>query len=264
MPYGDLTFELAWLGGACFLIQLYFDFSGYSDMAIGLGRMLGFTFKENFRYPFIARSVTEFWSRWHISMTTWFRDYLYAALRGKSRSHVGSFVNLLIVFILCGLWHGASWTFAVWGVINGMMLVFERIGLERIVKRLWRPLQHFYTLVFTVLHATLFRSQSFEQYLEFVKAMFGLSVGRSFTDFAALFHAEFSIVLLISLVASTPVAPIVRERIEMLSSRARVSTKISYTAMQSAFSFVYIAGVFLLSIMWIASATHNPFVYFRF
>ncbi len=123
---GDLTTGTAWLGLVCYTLQIYFDFSGYSDMAIGLGRMLGFRFLENFNYPYISRSIKEFWRRWHISLSSWFRDYLYIPLGGNKKGKLRTYQNLLIVFCLCGLWHGASWTFLVWGLFHGVFLILER------------------------------------------------------------------------------------------------------------------------------------------
>src|SRR5208283_144930 len=133
MPRGDLSFGAAWLGAVCYGLQIYFDFSGYSDMAIGLGRMFGFHFLENFNYPYVSRSVREFWRRWHISLSTWFRDYLYIPLGGNRMKPTRTYFNLIIVFLLCGLWHGASWTFVIWGAYHGLLLVLERAGLRHLL-----------------------------------------------------------------------------------------------------------------------------------
>ena len=128
IPNHELTTAVAWWGVTCYTLQIYFDFSGYSDMAVGLGRMFGFEFMENFNYPYIARSMTDFWRRWHISLSTWFRDYLYIPLGGNRRGRARTLVNLALVFFLCGLWHGASWTFAIWGLYHGLFLILERRG----------------------------------------------------------------------------------------------------------------------------------------
>ena len=128
MPVAQLTAAHAWLGVVCYTLQIYFDFSGYSDMAIGLGAMFGFRFPENFRWPYIAQTVQEFWRRWHISLSTWFRDYLYVPLGGNRVRRHGPYVNLVTVFFLCGLWHGASWNFVIWGLFHGTFLVVERLG----------------------------------------------------------------------------------------------------------------------------------------
>jgi len=128
IPAHQLTTSVAWLGVVCYALQIYFDFSGYSDMAIGLGRMFGFRFLENFRYPYLARTITDFWRRWHISLSSWFRDYVYIPLGGNRRGPLRTYRNLVIVFLLCGLWHGASWTFVAWGLFHGLFLAIERLG----------------------------------------------------------------------------------------------------------------------------------------
>lgn len=135
LPADQLTFSLAWLGIICYTLQIYFDFSGYSDMAIGLARMFGFKFLENFNYPYISRSIQEFWRRWHISLSNWFRDYLYIPLGGNRVKPWRVYFNLVLVFFLCGLWHGASWNFVAWGMIHGSFLVLERLGLARFVEK---------------------------------------------------------------------------------------------------------------------------------
>ena len=145
VPGTDLSTGLAWLGVACYTVQIYFDFSGYSDMAIGLARMFGFHFLENFDFPYIATSVTEFWRRWHISLSRWFRDYLYIPLGGNRASPLRTYVNLVIVFFLCGLWHGASWTFVVWGLFHGAVLVVERLGLGAGAGDVAQAVRHVYT-----------------------------------------------------------------------------------------------------------------------
>src|SRR5437762_694029 len=142
MPVDRLSAAHAWLGLLCYTLQIYFDFSGYSDMAIGLGAMFGFRFPENFRWPYIAASVQEFWRRWHMSLSSWFRDYLYVPLGGSRVSPARTYVNLVAVFFLCGLWHGASWNFVVWGLFHGTFLVAERLGLAAAVRRLWAPIRH--------------------------------------------------------------------------------------------------------------------------
>src|SRR5262249_18634459 len=137
----------AWLGVVCYTLQIYFDFSGYSDMAIGLGRLFGFVFPENFRHPYVADSVQEFWRRWHISLSSWFRDYLYVPLGGNRVAPGRLYANLVSVFFLCGLWHGASWSFVVWGLFHGSFLVIERLAGGAWIHRLPKPLRHAYLLL---------------------------------------------------------------------------------------------------------------------
>ena len=154
----DLSTPIAWLGIIAYTFQIYFDFSGYSDMAIGLGRMLGFKFLENFNFPYISRSIREFWRRWHISLSTWFRDYVYIPLGGSRRSPSRVYLNLLIVFLVTGLWHGASWNFIVWGLFHGLFIVLERVGMDKVLEKLWVPLQHLYCLLVVMLGWVFFRA----------------------------------------------------------------------------------------------------------
>ena len=160
VPVHEVTTSMAWLGIICYTLQVYFDFSGYSDMAIGLGRLFGFEFLENFNYPYIAESMRDFWRRWHISLSTWFRDYLYIPLGGNRGSSLRTYLNLWTVFLLCGLWHGASWNFIIWGALHGASLVIERIGWHKYLDRLWRPLRHLYTLGIVMIGWVFFRSES--------------------------------------------------------------------------------------------------------
>jgi alginate O-acetyltransferase complex protein AlgI len=172
-PTGQLTTSFAWLGAIGYAIQIYFDFSGYSDMAIGLGKMIGFRFKENFNQPYISASITEFWARWHISLSTWLRDYLYIPLGGNRRGERRTIMNLMIVFALSGLWHGAAWTFVIWGVFHGSLVAAERLlGPRR--ERIPVAVQHVVTLVLLVIGWVIFRAASAGQALDVIRAMFGL------------------------------------------------------------------------------------------
>ncbi len=170
---GTLSTGAAWIGLVCYTLQIYFDFSGYSDIAIGLGRMLGFRFIENFRHPYASKSFREFWRRWHISLSTWFRDYLYIPLGGNRRSAARTFANLAIVFLLCGLWHGASWHFIVWGALHGVVLFVERTSFGRFLKGLWRPVRHAYLLGTVMLSWVVFRCNSVEHAWGYLGVLFG-------------------------------------------------------------------------------------------
>jgi alginate O-acetyltransferase complex protein AlgI len=174
---GELTTPLAWLGLVCYTLQIYFDFSGYSDMAIGLMRMFGFRILENFNYPYIARSIREFWRRWHISLSNWFRDYLYIPLGGNQRGERRAYANLVIVFLLCGLWHGASWPFVLWGIWHGLFLVVERAGLDRVLRRIG-PLSHAYALLAVMGGWVLFRCETLTQAVAYYAAPVRARAGR--------------------------------------------------------------------------------------
>ncbi|MFZ0133944.1 MAG: MBOAT family O-acyltransferase [Desulfobacterales bacterium] len=174
-PYETLTPGIAWLGVLCYTLQIYFDFSGYSDMAIGLGRMFGFHFLENFNDPYISRSITEFWRRWHISLSRWFRDYLYIPLGGNRGGPLRTYVNLLVVFFLCGLWHGASWNFIIWGLLHGLFLVIERLGFDKALNRSWPPLRNVYVMTVVCSGWVFFRTDSLSAALHYLGAMAGLN-----------------------------------------------------------------------------------------
>ncbi|WP_419049258.1 MBOAT family O-acyltransferase [Hominenteromicrobium sp.] len=177
LPAGELTTAGAWLGVAAFAFQLYFDFSGYSDMAVGLGRMLGFEFMRNFNYPYIAKSVTEFWRRWHISLGTWFREYLYIPLGGNRVSKPRLFFNLLVVWAATGIWHGASWNFLIWGLYFAVLLILEKAFLGKLLQKLPAALQHLYTLFLVLVSWAIFAVEDFGHMGAYLKAMFGLGGG---------------------------------------------------------------------------------------
>jgi alginate O-acetyltransferase complex protein AlgI len=261
---GELTPGLAWLGIACYTLQLYFDFSGYSDMAIGLGRMFGFHFGENFNYPYVARSVTEFWRRWHISLSTWFRDYLYIPLGGNRGSAARTYFNLVLVFFLCGLWHGASWNFILWGLFHGVLLITERLGLSRLLAGRMTLLSHLYLMVAVMIGWVFFRATTILQSCSFIAAMFGRAHGDGIEQHAGRYmNTEIWLTLIIGVVGSMPFFPAARAAIARTSDRLPAAG----TALRqfSAFAAVSFFGLILwLSALSLASGTHNPFIYFRF
>ncbi|HWA99793.1 MAG TPA: MBOAT family protein, partial [Pirellulales bacterium] len=205
LPDGSLPMTTAWLGIVCYALQIYYDFSGYSDMAIGLGQMLGFQFLENFNYPYAARSLTDFWRRWHISLSTWFRDYLYIPLGGNRHGTLRTAANLLVVFLLCGLWHGASWTFVLWGLFHGVFLSAERCGLGRLLARLPSLFQHAYLLVAMLVGWVLFRANDLAHAWLYLQAMFGLN-STAADEFPAAMYLDSGllIALAIGIAASVP------------------------------------------------------------
>jgi alginate O-acetyltransferase complex protein AlgI len=265
IPGESLTTGLAWLGAIGFTIQLYFDFSGYSDMAIGLGRMLGFRFMENFNYPYIARSLRDYWSRWHISLVTWFRDYLYFSLGGNRRSKPRVMFNLWVVFFLCGLWHGPSWTFVIWGMSHGIFIILERQGLEKQLQRLWIPLQHLYLLVITICIKVIFRSETIGQAWGMIKAMAGFARGDGSVYHTGLYlNPEFIIVFLAGVLGSLPIAPAANRILKSWVQSRSDTAVFPLTAVRFTLQFLALAFVFVWTVMWIANGTYNPFIYFRF
>jgi len=265
IPTGQLTPGLAWLGILCYTLQIYFDFSGYSDMAIGLGRMFGFRFLENFQWPYIAQSIKEFWRRWHISLSTWFRDYLYIPLGGNRGSVTRNYFNLVTVFFLCGLWHGASWSFVVWGLFHGAFLVIERVGLERVLERCYRPVRHVYTLLVVMIGWVLFRAETLSQAGAYLAAMAGFAGGDGIEhNVPLLVDGELVRILPIGVLFSIPWIPWLQGlREERLASRAGWGPRTA-DGFLSISSTVVLMGIFLICSMWLSSGTYNPFIYFRF
>jgi alginate O-acetyltransferase complex protein AlgI len=242
----------AWVGALSYSFQIYFDFSGYSDMAIGLGMIFGFHLPKNFDRPYTARSITEFWRRWHMTLSRWFRDYLYIPLGGNRGSRMQTFRNLLLVFLLCGLWHGASWTFVLWGLYHGALLIVERAGLGAMLERLPRPAAQAYTFLLTIVGWVLFRAGSLPQALHYLRTMFApRSVPTSFAFYhLTLSDREF---VFIFAIASLSLFKLGGKRL----SRDWPAT---FTVVRAG----VICGVCAYTLGALATGTFNPFLYFRF
>jgi alginate O-acetyltransferase complex protein AlgI len=256
----ELNTPAAWLGIACYTLQIYFDFSGYSDMAIGLMRMFGFRVLENFNYPYISQSIREFWRRWHISLSNFFRDYLYIPLGGNQRGSLRTYCNLALVFLLCGLWHGASWTFVVWGVWHGLFLMLEHGGLGDALARVWRPLRHAYALAAVTGGWVLFRCDSLVHAGAFYAALGGAG---------AASHAKYPLPMYLDpLVATTLVVaiigamPVGRALASAIDRAAPARRGLLTLALFGEWS--WLALVFIASCAALAAGTYNPFIYFRF
>jgi alginate O-acetyltransferase complex protein AlgI len=256
----QLTAPLAWLGIICYTFQIYFDFSGYSDMAIGLARMFGFRFLENFNYPYISGSIQEFWRRWHISLSNWFRDYLYIPLGGNRVASARVYFNLVLVFLLCGLWHGASWNFVLWGALHGTFLIFERLGLARVLASGGRWLTHTYTLLVVIVGWVFFRAETLPGAIGYLKAMAGFGLGNGLEYNAALYlDNELKLILILALVGAAPIG----------SKLAGIAASRWHGQTPAAWSFsiagnLYLAVIFVVSASYLAAGTYNPFIYFRF
>jgi alginate O-acetyltransferase complex protein AlgI len=265
LPADQLTAPLAWFGALCYTLQIYFDFSAYSDMAIGLGKMFGFKFLENFNYPYISLSIREFWRRWHMSLSGWFRDYLYIPMGGNHVSTGRNYFNLITVFFLCGLWHGASWTFVIWGLYHGIFLVIERTRFGIFLDSLWRPLRHGYTLLAVVCGWVLFRADTFSQALEFFKFMSGLGHATQIGQpLARYVNSELLWSIALGVIFSMPTWPWLKGQFtkipEMVPEMIRPAIYIfGFTA-----EILLIGVLFLISAAWLAGGTYNPFIYYRF
>ncbi len=241
-----------WLAAISYTLQIYFDFSGYSDMAIGLGRMFGFHFLENFNYPYIAKNITDFWRRWHISLSTWFRDYVYIPLGGNRVSKLKWLRNILIVWLLTGLWHGASWNFVIWGIYYGVILIIEKVFLGKLIDKLPKFLQHFYALFFIIIGWVIFRVEDFSQMGMVLQKMF-VYCSSGIIDNIVLNFDIFSSLpyILIGIIGSMPI---------LAKINKKTKEKVSYNVISNIYTF----GVFALSVCFLLVATYNPFIYFRF
>ena len=262
VPVSEVTTGMAWLGIVCYTLQVYFDFSGYSDMAIGLGRLFGFEFLENFNYPYVAQSMRDFWRRWHISLSTWFRDYLYIPLGGNRGSALRTYFNLWIVFLLCGLWHGASWNFVIWGALHGAYLVIERMGWHKYLDRLWQPLRHLYTLLLVMIGWVFFRSESVSHAIQYLGSMIGVTNADGVEYFTLLyFDLKTLFNLIIGCILATPIA---------IGFAKQLQTKIISPQFSQLQPLLYggyyslLLSLFLLSTASLAAGTYNPFIYYRF
>lgn len=258
LPASQLIGPYAWAGIVCYALQIYFDFSGYSDMAIGLGRMFGFTFPENFRWPYIADSVQEFWRRWHISLSSWFRDYLYVPLGGSRVETWKTYRNLVTVFFLCGLWHGASWNFVVWGLFHGVFLVLERLGLGTLLKRLPPTIRHGYLLVTMLVGWVFFRAPDLPSALSYIQTMFGFGHGEMPPlRLTWYLTPDVRLAMLAGIIGAMPVVPALRVWAD------RTARRWQGFAAEAAGTLALVA-IFLAAIVQVAARTYNPFIYFRF
>lgn len=265
IPGAQLPPEVAWLGVLSYTLQLYFDFSGYSDMAIGLGLMFGFRFPENFDHPYVASSITEFWRRWHMSLSRWFRDYLYIPLGGNRLGPVRTYFNLVVVFALCGLWHGASWNFLVWGLYHGLFLVAERLFPRRALFRWPAPLRHAYALLVVMGGWVLFRAETLPAAGAFMAALAGLQQGNRNEFHLSLYLDSWKLVCLSAgLVFCLPVRAWVTERLLAVQSRLPRAQGLLLEAASAFGGAAGLATLFAVSVLLLSADTYSPFIYFRF
>lgn len=250
---GNIAVMTAWLGAFAYMFQIYFDFSGYSDMAIGLGKMFGFEFNMNFNYPYVSKSITEFWRRWHISLSSWFRDYVYIPLGGNRVSKIKHIRNLLIVWLLTGLWHGAAWNFVAWGLYYGVILIIEKYLLSPVLDRLPDVVRHIYSIVLVVIGWVLFFSSSFGQAADYIRVMFGAGA-HGFADRESMYLLTSNLILWLILIFGS--TPLVHFRYEHMLRTKKWNTTIIN-------SVVYVA-LFIVCIAYLVTETYNPFLYFRF
>ena len=239
----------AWLGAAAYTLQIYFDFSGYSDMAIGMGKMLGFHFPENFDFPYLAKNITEFWRKWHMTLSGWFRDYVYIPLGGNRVKPVRHILNIMIVWMLTGLWHGAGWNFVLWGIYYGILLIIEKYLLIPLCRNVPVIVKRIYTLLMVNFGWVLFSNTDFPEMLLYLRNMFGGAVN-GFIDSTFLYYFKSNLILLILAVIAC--SPILRKLLKRISKKSAIAA--------AAICVV----LFLISISFLVYGSYNPFLYFRF
>jgi len=251
---GNTTVLFAWLYVFAYSFHIYFDFSGYSDMAIGMGRMFGFKFLENFNYPFIAKNITDFWRRWHISMTTWFRDYIYIPL-GGNRVKIGRHIfNILVIWFLTGFWHGAGWNFILWGVYFGLLMLLEKFVLSKFLDRLPSIIQRLYMALIILVSWTFFDSNSVGETFGLISNMF-IGSGGFFDYTAAYYFQSYAILFIIAIIGCTPIPKNLMTALSQKSWGKRIL---------SVAEPVFIAALLLVVTAYLVDGSFNPFIYFRF
>ena len=253
----ELSSPIAILGGIAYMFQIYFDFSAYSDMAIGLGRIFGFRFLENFNFPYISKSITEFWRRWHISLSTWFRDYIYIPLGGNKKGIKRQIFNMLVVWLLTGFWHGAEWNFILWGLYYFIFLMLEKFVLKKFLTSLPNILKHIYTLVIVYFGWIIFRCDSINLLKSYFKALFSFSFPKASFNELLVYLESYYIYFILAIIFSTPIYYKLIEKID----------KISNKKLKIILNIIHYLGlilIFIITIMFLAYSSYNPFIYFRF
>ena len=253
-PQENMSVAAAWLGIIAYTFQIYFDFSGYSDMAIGLGKMFGFDFLENFNYPYISDSITEFWRRWHMSLSSWFRDYVYIPLGGNRKGKLRQCVNIMIVWFLTGFWHGANWNFMIWGVYFGVILLCEKLFLLKVLTRIPKVIGHIYALILIVIGWGIFAFDDFGKLTQNFKNMFGISDIKFINDQTFAWLVGYAVTFVILILASTPA-------IRKLGAVVKNGFPALYSCVLQP---VMVLALLVLCTAYLAGNSFNPFLYFRF
>ena len=253
----ELSTPVVFLGVVSYMLQIYFDFSAYSDMAIGLGRVFGFHFLENFDYPYISKSITSFWRRWHISLSTWFRDYIYIPLGGNRKGVLRQILNLFIVWTLTGFWHGASWNFVLWGLYYFVFLMLEKFIFKKYLKNIPNFFKHIYTLIVVLVGWILFRSDNLSVCFRMIKYLFSFNITSIGFSEARIYLETYYVYFILGILFSIPVYPYLIKKIDGIKNK---NIKFILEVMHYGFLIV----IFIISIMFLAKSSYNPFIYFRF
>ena len=253
----NLTTPVAWLGAISYTIQIYFDFSAYSDMAIGLGKIFGFKFLENFNFPYIAKSITDFWRRWHISLSTWFRDYIYIPLGGNRKGLKRQIINLFIVWVLTGFWHGAAWNFLIWGLYYFIFLILEKFVFGKYLVKMPSFLRHIYTLFIVIIGWVIFRCESLSKLKQILVLMFNFTITKTGINELIIYLETYFVYLILGIMFSMPIYYKIINSVKNLKRKR----------LQTFLNIIYYLGLiilFVITLMFLAYSSYNPFIYFRF
>ncbi|MHC1681707.1 MAG: MBOAT family protein [Clostridiaceae bacterium] len=250
----NLSLATAWIGGIAYSLQIYFDFSGYSDMAIGVGKMFGFDYKENFNHPYISKSITEFWRRWHISLGTWFREYVYISLGGNRTGNLKLVRNILIVWALTGVWHGANWNFIIWGTYFGVLLLLEKFIISKILKKLPVAVSHIYALIFIIIGWVIFRAEDLVFIKTYLIKMFDFTSGNIIDNQAMFYITTYKLEFIIGIIFSMPVLTFINGKLKNNSLK-----NITYYGEP-----IVMISLFVLCLMYVMNSNFTPFIYFKF
>lgn len=253
----DISTPVAWLGAIAYMFQIYFDFSAYSDMAIGLGRIFGFKFLENFNFPYISKSITEFWRRWHISLSTWFRDYVYIPLGGNRKGIKRQIINLFIVWLLTGFWHGAEWNFVIWGLYYFIFLMLEKFVFNKVLAKTPNVIRHIYTLFIVLIGWIIFRCESLDSIKTMFTSMFTLKITEFSLNELLIYLETYAIYFILAIIFSMPVYYKIVDKINSLKEgKLKLALNILH--------YGSLIVIFIITIMFLAYSSYNPFIYFRF
>ncbi|HBH3133643.1 TPA: MBOAT family protein, partial [Clostridioides difficile] len=254
----NLSIAESWLGIICYTLQIYFDFSGYSDMAIGLGKIFGFDFLENFNYPYISQSVSEFWRRWHISLSSWFRDYVYIPLGGNRVSPIKQYTNLFVVWSLTGIWHGANWTFLTWGIYYGILISIEKVFLGKLLKKVPQIFRHIYLILIVMIGWVFFRADNIVQASEFVQVLFGVGSSPICNNSFIMYINDYGYIIILSIIFAIPIIPKLKS---ILKSKTKKLVESNFVYMLHS---TFLVALMFIVVVILINSTYNPFLYFRF
>lgn len=252
----ELPCLIAWLGSAAYMLQIYYDFSAYSDMAIGLGKIFGFDFEENFNFPYKSISVTEFWRRWHISLSTWFRDYVYIPLGGNKKGKYRQIFNMLVVWAFTGLWHGASWNYLLWGIYYFILLILEKHVFKNILEKIPKPLKWLLTSGFVLVGWVLFRSENLSDFAAIIGSMFSFSITSADFNMLSLYATSYAVYFIPAAILAFPIFPVVQKKLCSGEGKTGVLRQVVF--------YAGLLAVFFIAVCFLVQSTYNPFIYFRF